>query len=307
MPNKTFIFLLFLTALICQASYSQIRVKGRVYVKEDNEFLPGVIIQEWNVGNRDTTDMEGYFDFFLKQDSAVVLFHALGLKSEHVIVTKDTTLNVYLGWYNWYSKRLSVGTSYDLANNVFGFSLGNGFDEFPLFHFEDFDDRLLIKLTGNTDFNQDYGYGVKLGWTYLFRFFQVASIETRKFHYVENDFEFTEANLNLTFDPSKNGFPGLLVVMTGFQRLAGESNYGLGLGWQDANYRHGFHYGLMIGYWGDYFTYNVFLQGFLVRDHLAFKLDYERIDTYNLASIGLSYLFLRNAFKKKPMEFPYMR
>lgn len=307
MPNKTAIFLLFLTLLICHASYSQIRVKGRVYVKEDNEFLPGVIIQEWNVGNRDTTDIEGYFDFLLKQDSAVVLFHALGLKSEHVIVTKDTTLNVYLGWYDRYSKRLSVGTSYDLANNVFGFSLGNGFDEFPLYHFEDFDDRLLIKLTGNTDFNQDYGYGVKLGWTYLFRFFQVASIETRKFHYVENDFEFTEANLNLTFDPLKNGFPGLLEVMTGFQRLAGESNYGLGLGWQDANYRHGFHYGLMIGYWGDYFTYNVFLQGFLVRDHLAFKVDYERIDTYNLASIGLSYLFLRNAFKKKPMEFPYMR
>lgn len=202
-PNKALIFLLYLTALICHESYSQIRVKGRVYAKEDNEFLPGVIIQEWNTGNRDTTDMEGFFDFFLKLDSAVVLFHALGLKSEHVIVTKDTTLNVYLGWYDWYSKRISVGTSYDFANNVFGFSLGNGFDEFPLYHFEDFEERWLLKLTGNTDFNQDYGYGVKLGWTYLFRFFHVASIETRKLHYTENNFEFTEANLNLSFDNLK--------------------------------------------------------------------------------------------------------
>jgi hypothetical protein len=306
MPNKTVIFLLFLTVLICHASYSQIRVKGRVYAKEDNEFLPGVIIQEWKVGNRDTTDMEGFFDFYLQQDSAVVVFHFIGLKSEHAIVTKDTTLNIYLDWYERYSKRFSIGTSYDFANDAFGFSLGNGFEEFPLYDFEDFEERCLLKLTGNTDFNQDYGYGVKIGYKYLYRSSNTTSLELRRFQYTKNNFDFLDLNLSTVLNPIWGIVPGMFMVKTGLQNFNNNTNIGLGLGWQDTKYRPGLHYGLMVGYWGDYLIYNVYLQGFLVSGHLVFRLDYERIDTYSLASVGLSYVFLRNALKKKPMEFPYL-
>lgn len=315
MPSKLTLIVFLVFFLLSKFSFSQNIVKGQVFEKqnhgkkkglENQSFsLPFVWIHEWKTENRDTTDIDGKFEFITLSDSSLILFHFIGLESESVIVTKDTSISVYLGLFENNAKWLTAGTSYDFENGVIGFSISNGFDEHPLFHFEDFQDRILMKLGGSTDFRLNYGYNFKLGWDYFLRKIYLPALEFRKFNYVSNEFIFSDLNISFQIFPFPTSKFGSLWFKTGLQELNEEKNYGLGLGWQQAKYIQNINYGIMVGYWRNYFTYNAFFQAFVLKSRLSLRLNFERINAFNQASLGIHYTFSRKIFKKKNGQNEY--
>jgi hypothetical protein len=99
--------------------------------------------------------------------------------------------------------------------------------------------------------------------------------------------------VNLSTDIWFHRFPGVIRFKTGYQRLNGEDNFGAALGWQKRHKKLPFYLGLIAGYWFDYFTYKAYFQSMLFKYRLSFRAEYERIDEYDFAALGLIFCFNR--------------
>lgn len=267
---------------------SQNLVKGTVFDSHDDSMVPGAEIVELGSSNSTRSDLNGLFELTTSSDSSVLLISFIGYNPQKIIITSDTTLVVDL-FYDFYNTRwLSFGANYGILNQVFGFQLSNGVDEEPLIHFEDFQDNILIKLHGQTDYTDDYSYGGEFGF-YLLGPIGRTTLKYDRINFEESGLFLTDLNLTSRIRYFKNTG---LILRTGYQKLDGNETYGLGLGFEQDSQN--FHFGLNSRYYFDYFHHEMYFQ-FIIpsKDLLTFRTVYNRIDSTGLLTAGINYAFVR--------------
>ena len=92
------IFLLFLLSIIgIQIALCQIQISGIITSSEDGLGVPGsaVVVKGTTIGT--TADIDGHYKLTIPQDAKILLFSFVGLKSQEVPFTGQTTINIILG------------------------------------------------------------------------------------------------------------------------------------------------------------------------------------------------------------------
>jgi hypothetical protein len=282
-------FLLLILTVIPWQAFWQILVQGKI--RDNNgENLPGAVISEIGAGNSTTTDIEGSFSLKTIQDSCKISFSFIGLDTQTITLTKDSTLNISLDFGDFYNTRwLSIGTNYESFNSVIGLQLSNGVDEEPLIHFEDFQDNLLIKIHGQTDLNDNYSYGAEIG-VYSLKYVGRTTLKYDVMNFENSELFLTDFNLTSRIRYFRNTG---LIFRTGYQKFNNNENYGIGLGIEQGGQN--FYFGMNSRYYFDYFHHEAYLQIQIpTKNILSFRTVYNRIDNKNLLTIGLNYAFVRN-------------
>jgi hypothetical protein len=283
------LLLIILTFIHVQA-FSQITIQGKV--KDINgEGLPGAIIHEIGTDNKANADIEGNFLIKTVKDSCSIRFSYLGLESKAIVFTKDQIVEVTLEIRDYSFRWFTIGANYDPYNTVYGLQLSNGFDENPLIHFEDFDDNFLIKIQGQTDLKANYSYGAEIGWA----LFPISFMPRLSLGYSVQNFE--SSNLFLRDFNLSSGIGyfrnSLILIKVGYQELQRESNLGLTLGIEQSFKN--LYLGYSFGYYFDYFNQSAYLQlGHYSEGLYSFRAAYNRVNDYNLLTLGVHYTLLRN-------------
>jgi hypothetical protein len=278
-----------LTLISCDA-VSQNKVSGIVIDDIEKVTIPGAIIEEIGTANRVVTNQEGVFQINTLHDTCTLSFSWIGYSTKTIKITNDTSISIVLELWDYKAKWITIGTSYEVVNSVYGISISNGMDEKPLIHFEDLRADVLYKIDGQTDFNKDYSLRGKLSWNHPYKRISLASIE-----YLQSNFNnagFIHKDINLS------GMIGInwaqLNVKIGYQELNSYNNFGPSIGFQKSHYKPRLYYGFLMGYYFDYFTYNMYLQGFIYKNKLSLRLSYDRIEEFDFINVGFNYTFDHN-------------
>ncbi len=280
--------LIFLIFLISSKTISQNLVKGSVYDPEGNE-LPEVKILETGTNNGTESNIKGYFELTTMNDASYLSFSWIGFKTQSVMVTSDTTLNITLNNDFYNTRWLTFGTNYEFFNSVIGLQISNGVDEEPLIHFEDFQDNILIKVHGQSDLNNNYSYGAELG-VYSLRYIGRTTLKYDVLNFENSELFLTDINLTSRIRYFRNTG---LIFRTGYQDLNNQKNFGVGLGFEQVAEK--VYFGFNSIYYFDYFHHQAFVQFRIAPKNLiSFRTVYNRIDNKNLLSVGLNYSFIRN-------------
>jgi hypothetical protein len=239
------------------------------------------------------TDMEGKFLLNTLNDTCTILASWIGSSTIKKKVMVDSSINIILKESNFYdTKWVTIGAGYDIINSDYGLSISNGYDEQPLIHFEDFQEPWVFKISGTTDFKRDYSLDAKFGRVYFVRHFSMPTLEIKKVYDVSSHFVHTDVNLSTEIWFSR--FPGTLLFKTGYQSLNGQDNLGAGIGWQNSHWKPC--YGIMLGYWMDYFTYRAYIQSFIYQQRIGLRAEYERIDNFDFLTFGIYLSFRREVY-----------
>ncbi|MEQ8712225.1 MAG: carboxypeptidase-like regulatory domain-containing protein [Cyclobacteriaceae bacterium] len=254
----------------------------------DGATIPGAKVIETGTTNETESDIAGRFQLRTLKDSCNLTISWIGFKSQTVVITSDTTLNVTLDNDFYNTRWIAFGTSYGIVNQVFGLQISNGVDEEPLIHFEDFQDKILIKVHGQTDFGDNYLYGGEFGLTRL-KFIRRTTIKYDFVNFKDSELFLTDINLTSRIRYFRNTG---LIFRTGYQKLNDIENFGIGIGLEQGSQN--FYIGLNSRYYFDYFHHEAYLQ-FIIpsKDLLSIRTIYNRIDNMNLMSVGLNYAFVR--------------
>ncbi len=280
-------YLLFIATLfISFSARAQHLVQGKVHDQVNS--LPGVKITEKGTDNTTTTDSNGQFNLTTVHDSTVLIFQYLGYWPRTVLVTSDTTLNIHLSNDFYNTRWLSFGAHYQSINSLYGFQISNAVDEEPLIHFEDFQDRLLFKVFAQSDFTGSYAYGLEAGTTYLNPVGR-TTIQYSKLHYEDARLFLSDLNLTSRITYLRNLG---LIFRLGYQKLNNQKNPGFGAGLERSI--KGSHINTSSRYYFDYFHHQVSVQLRLSKQKLfTFRITYDRIDSHNLLTFGINYVFIR--------------
>lgn len=226
-----------------------------------------------------------FFNFFL-------LIQAQEIKINNE--SKDTT-KVIKGVWNYLDvnnlKWVTIGSNFDLFNSTFGFLISNGFDERPIKHFEDFSERFIYKVRGQTNLKKIQSIGGNFAWQYPIKRLSYISIGYMQHDYTDKEIFFRDFNISVM--THLNFVDAGLTFKTGHQSMNGLKNYGGGIGILKVIAYRRLYYGLTIDYFFDYFAYSASLQFFVYKDIISLRMDYERINNYDFMNIGLNFTFKR--------------
>ena len=276
--------LLFILTLLAVEAFPQRTVSGVVFHADD--MLPGTHIHENGTDNKTSSDTNGVFHIITTTDTCSLSFSFIGLTTKTVRITQDTTIHITLAYDAYDTGWLSIGAKYDAVSAMFGITFSNGYDEMPLIHFEDFSDRVIYKMSVQTNFDKDYSLGANLGWKYPVRHLSLLSIGYQQYHQPSKDFSHHDVHVSAeTF--LKNT---ALTLKTGYQNLNDYHNWGASVGLSNSIVYSKLSIGLSAGYYFDYFTCSACLQG-RFRKNISYRLAYDRIDACNFLNIGLNYIF----------------
>jgi len=202
-------------------------------------------------------------------------------------ISADTT-NVLTGIYNYLdinsSKWLTIGTQYDFFNSAFGLVISNGFDERPLFHFEDISEDALFKILGSTDFVGSYSFGGNIALQYPTRSLSFISIGYSQFNY--SQIQFLKRDIHISAMKYLKKIDAGLILNIGYKTLNDFKNFGADLGLQKVLIYRKLFSALSMGYYFDYFKYSTAIQGFVYRNNIGVRLDYERLEKYNFLTLA---------------------
>lgn len=277
--------------------FSQRIVTGFVTDSLGNE-LGGVHIVEIGTTNGTITDFNGKFEFKSNQDRFQLLISFSGFTDKQIYVQTDTSLVIilhedkrfeYIDFYN--TKLVTFGLKYDFANSVYGFVFSNGFNERPLIHFEDFSEDLIYKLNVASDFYKDYSFGLDFAWKYPFN--KPILITTE---YGQTSFAFKDLfyrNIGLYGLIGSKILRSGIICKISYHQLNDKKNIGATLGIEKGLIYRRLYMGISAGYFFDYFNYNLYLQGFVYKDKISLRADYQRLENYDFFKIGLNYTFRR--------------
>ena len=218
---------------------------------------------------------------------------------------------VLMGTPYWGAHKIVyTDVTYDVSNSMFGLNISNGFENFrflpPSFPY----DMFVYQMNYKTNFHNDYMFGASIGrlmyHKYMERFHKkqlngslfltpkMISAGYHQYHYPSKGLihKDTHISIMVLFKHFND-----LTIKTGYQILNDYHNWGVSAGYQQtfsSRYPNGISVGLSAGYYFDYYTYSIFLQGLLYewKKQCSFKLSFDRIDTYNFFNIGLSYFFI---------------
>jgi hypothetical protein len=186
-------------------------------------------------------------------------------------------------------KWLTVGANYDLINSTLGLAISNGLDEIPLIQLANYTQNLIYKINAETDFKNDYSFGANLSWKNPIRHIVLTSLEYSQFDYSESEFKFR--NLDVSANIDSKMLKADLILKFGYQTLNENENCGASFGIQKVLVKQQLYSGASLGYYFDYFTYSVYLQGFVLRDFMSLRLAYNRIDNFDFINLGLNFTF----------------
>ena len=295
-------FLLFLLTLPAWDVFSQRNVSG--VISDEEDILWSVHIHEEGTDNRNNSELDGTFLFITTNDTCALTFSWAGYLPKTIEITQDTTLHVVLEQdtieldyvqiplpsrgtvrKKKYTKLFSVGANLEAFNSMTGLVFSNGYDELPLIHFEDFHDRVIYKTNVQTNFQRDYVFGANVGWVYPLRNLLFVSAGYRQYQYPSKSFSHRDVHVS-----AARYFKNILLeVQTGYQTLNDSHHWGASavLQKQVVNYR--LLVGVSAGYYFDYPTCSVFVQGRLPK-YISYRLTYDRIDNCNFFNVGLNFL-----------------
>lgn len=283
----TKISLCLLLTLVTLNSFSQRKVSRIIIDKFENSAIPFTHISEEGTDNVISSGIDGTFELFTLNDSCTLNFWFIDYCTKTVEITSDTTLTIIMQPWNHEIKWKTVGLHYNPFNSTFGLSFSNGYDEYPLIHFEDFSDHILYKVNTSTDFDSDYSFGIAVGWLRPFRWLSSTSVEYSQYNYSTRDiFDYKSANLSATF--FLKSIRTSLIAKTGFSRLNSQNNAGASLGLEKRHNIIPAYIGFSTGYYSNYFTYSVYVQSFIIKHSIGLRLTYDRINKNDLFSIGLN-------------------
>jgi len=270
-------------------------------METDGSVLPGVVVQEDGTTNRTVSDVNGTFHITTLNDTCSLRFLFVGFLPHTIKITENSTVNILLkedcvgccdcpGW-------TSIGVKYDIVNSMFGVIFSNGYDEMPLIHFEEFPDNLTYKMTAQTNFHKDFMFSANLAWNDISWY--SSRIERRQGimpsigyeHYDYSSKFFFHRDIYASVITHFRLIGAALMLKTGYQTLNDANNWGACLGLQRFIYSR-LYSGISVGYYFDYLTYSIYLQGFANRN-ISYRLSYDRIDNYDFLNIGLNLLFNR--------------
>ena len=267
-------------------SNSQIQIKG--FVHADGLPLPLANIIEDETKNTAQTDYDGWFELTTINKPSTITIHYIGYESESIEVNKDTIVYVILKGYSNDAHWLSFGGSFEAINSVFGIQVSNGSDEEPLIHFEDFQDDILIKVYGQTDFNRNYSYGAEIGVTATKNIGR-TTLKYDVINYEQNKLFLKD--FNLTSKLTNFGNFGVIFRM-GYEKFNERNRFGVGGGLQ--HIWNNFYLCINSRYYFGYFHHEAYLQMTIPSNNMfSFKTVYSRIDDKIILSLGLNYTFLR--------------
>ncbi len=213
--------------------------------------------------------------------------------SQTKISETDSTLFTETYYRNYF---FTFGPIFNVSESLIGLQVGNGNDEQPIVHFEDISADILYKVSGQTDFSENYSIGGEVSWNYPFKAkLSIFTLNFNQIRIVDNGFFNRNVGLAtryyLRFTPNVH-----ILAKLSHQRLNQQNNVGFGLGLQNEHRK--IYYGFRTDYFKDYFNYSVFLQGFLLKSKLSLRLTYDRIDNFDFFNVGLNYVIIKTAANK---------
>ena len=194
----------------------------------------------------------------------------------------------YLDIYN--TKWMTIGTHYEFYYSTIGLELSNGYDERPLIHFEDFSEDFVFKLTGNTDFQENYSYSINVGWKYP-RYLSLIAIGFYDYNYLTSDFLFQD--LNISGETYLKNTDITVKLKLAYHNLNSNNSAGIELGLSKIFIYRKLYAGLAAGYFFDYYSYSGFIKSFVYKDIIGIQLKYDKINTYDFLNLGMSFTFKR--------------
>ena len=325
-----YILLFILTVLVFNA-FAQRTVSGEivdVFTGEEQE-IQGVCIREAETNNMVYTNMDGKFYLTTLNNTCSLHISLAGYISQTVRITQDTVIHivleldevysdevVFMGhtWWEYHLREIvSVGAKYDAVNSMLGMTVSNGYDELRLLpYFRD--DRFVYQMNFQTNFGRDYMFDVKTGWM-MYRWVIPGYYFPRKeyryqshikhstfisagylhYYYPSMDFIYRDFHVSALMFLK---YQTALNVKTGYQTLNNSHNWGVAAEFQKTFgfLKPGLSVGISAGYYFDYFTYSINLQGIYFSDkrvRVGMKLAFEKIDRYDFLNVGLNYFFHR--------------
>lgn len=195
------------------------------------------------------------------------------------------------------SKWRTFGMTLDCLDAQIGLSFSNGYDEFPLIHFEDFSSKVAYKISALSDYKEEYGLHGSIGWVYPFRHVSMLSLNAAYDHGViaglrnigkigiEGRFYVKPLDMDIILEPA-------------YRYFNGNNNFGASLGLQKVLFRPYLYAGISGGYFGDYWTYSAYIQTLLFRNMIGLRISYDKVKRADFVKIGLSYVLNRAGYRK---------
>lgn len=211
-------------------AFSQRTVTGIVYIKENNEKEPlyGAMIKEIGTENFIMSDKDGKYTINTLNDTCTLGYFFFGLADKNYKIQSDTILNVILPIWDYRIKWFTIGANFDVVNSYYGFLISNGLDEEHYIYFEEFSSDFMYKLSGQTNFANDYSIGAKLSWKYPIRHIYRTSIEYSQKNFTSIGYDFYDISYSVDFRLPRLYLP--MIMKIGFQKLNNQTNFGFNLG-----------------------------------------------------------------------------
>jgi hypothetical protein len=209
-------------------------------------------------------------------------------------ISSDTG-KVLTGIYNYLdvssSKWLTTGIQYDLCNSTLGLVISNGYNERPLFHFEDISEDVLFKILGSTDFISNYSFGGDIAFQYPIRGLSLISIGYSQLKY--SQIQLFKRDIHISAMKYLKKIEAGLILNIGYKTYNDLKNIGADFGLQKVLIYKKLYSELSIGYYFDNFTYSAAIEGFIFRNNIGVRLEYGRFENDNFLTIGLNFTFDR--------------
>jgi hypothetical protein len=183
----------------------------------------------------------------------------------------------------------TISAQYDFMNSIICLSLSNGFDERPLIHFEDFHEKFHFKVQGGTDFKDNYAIGVDVGVKLPEWYISVVGMEFKQVENLSKKYFIRELNISSEANLDRYGLA--FKIKAAYQTLNEYNNFGVGLEIRKVLWYSKIYGGISSDYFGRYFNYSGYVQGFVYKKKIGLRLKYERIKTFDFLHLGLNYTF----------------
>lgn len=247
--------------------------------------MPGAIVKVKNSTIETVTNFDGIFSIQVPDSLNVLEINYVGfLTQEYELSPNQKNVQIVLKQHRGFFWT-TVGFNVDPINSMYGFVHSNGFDEYPLVHFEDFTYKAIYKISGQTDFNSRIAFDAKIGVLNPIKHVSLGHVGYTNIYFVEGNFEFQDIYLSLKSRFIKNT---ALLFKTGYQQLLEEKNVGFNLGVQQ-EFKN-FYAGALAGYYFDYFDFSGYLQyGFFYDNIYSVRIEYRRVDENDFLSLGVHF------------------
>jgi hypothetical protein len=252
-PYILLIFVVLARMLSATACFAQHSVSGTV-TGAGGETLCGVAIYESGTAIYTIADTCCRFQIKTQRSGCSLNFGLVGYRLQTVEITRDTVIHVVLeedciGCGNSRAM-VSVGVTYDAVHAAPGLSLGNGYDEHQLFHFEDFPTRVIYKASAAADFRRGWSFAANAGYRYPARWLSLVETWYRQYNCPSNDFAFRDIHA-----AASRWLVGRMLakLKAGHQTLNGAHNWGATAG-LEYMFRHSGALRCMAGASAGYYT-----------------------------------------------------